>query len=405
MKKHQRQGAAWLALLLLGCSQAPPGSPGASSARDVAPRPVHLIEVGTTELPRHVAVTGVLSAQEELVLGMQVQGRLQTLAVDLGDAVEEGTVIAAMDPRDFALERDRALAAVIAAHARLGCAETQDLASIDVETTAPVKEAHAVVGEARLQRERIVTMVQEQLRASSDLETADATLAVATSRLQRARDEVRTWLAEARQRRVELDQAKKREQDARLQAPWRGRVAARHATAGQVLSAGAPVVTLLRTDPLRLQLAVPERLAGAVVVGQDVEFTVDGRLGEARTGKIVRLGAGVDRRDRTLHVEAEVANADRALLPGAFCRAHIVVRKAEPVVVVPRTAVVTFAGIDRVFTVPATTTGPHKAKGAIVELGRDLGDRIEIVRGVAVGTRIVVDAQGLSNDAAVAVVQ
>lgn len=391
-----RQGVLWLAALAScggGAAAAPVGAP-------VAPKSVHLHTVVTANLPRTVMVTGVLAAQEELVLGLQVGGRLQQLAVDTGDRVEAGALLASLDPRDFELELQRATAALATAFARLGRADSDELVQVDLETLAPVKEAQAVLLEATLQRDRMVTMVQEQLRPPAELESADAALAVAQSRLQRARDEARTQVAEAMQRRIELQQAQKRLQDASLRAPWSGRVAGRHASAGQVLAAGTPVLTLLRTDPLRLRLPVPERLASGVAIGQRVDFTVDGDAGP-QLGVVVRLGAGVDRGNRTLLVEAEVKNAAGTMLPGGFCRASIVVAAAEPVVVVPKSAVVAFAGVERVFTVDQGKDGAQKAKGVIVELGRTTGDQVEVLRGLAVGAKIVRDAKGLSPEMAV----
>jgi RND family efflux transporter MFP subunit len=410
---------------------------GGAAARP--PRPVQLVVAGTAELPTKVAVTGVLAAQEELVLGLEVAGRLATLPVDVGDVVQAGTVVATLAPREFELEIERAQAAVVAAEARLGVAADGDLERFDVERAPAVSEAAAVVTEARLNRERIATMVEGQMQPGSALETAVATLAVAESRLQKARDDVRTWLAEARLRRVELRQAQKRRADSVIAAPWTGRIAQRHAVAGQVLASGGPVVTLLRIDPLRLRLRVPDRAAMAIAAGQAVEFTVDGLGDEVFRGRVVRTGPAIERGDRTRLVEAEVPNAEATLLPGAFCRAQIVTAAAVPVVVVPRTAVVSFAGVDRVFTVgdpeppkggsagrggtggkdavaaPANGGGPAApsatpaagagkvAKGRIVELGRAVGDQVEIVRGLEVGTSIVRDATGLGPETPVAV--
>lgn len=390
--------AGWWLVLLGGCAPAP-GPQGPSRA----PRPVALVTVGTQNLPRKAAVTGVLAAQEELVLGLEVAGRVQSLAVDVGDVVAVDTVVAALAPREFELAVARTEAAVIAAQARLGVAKDGDLDAVDVEAIPAVTEAKAILREATLQRDRVASMVQEKMTPASELDGAAASLAVAESRLQRARDEVRTWLAEARLRRVEHLQAEKRLADSRVKAPWTGRIAARHAAPGQVLSAGAPVVTLLRIDPLRLRLRVPDRLAAETAIGQTVEFTVDGSNSPPRTGRIVRAGPAIDRLDRTRLLEAEVANADGALLPGGFCRAQIVIAEAEPVVVVNKASVVTFAGVHRVFTVGDGKAGGKVAKGSIVEVGRDLGDRVEIVRGIAAGASIVAEAAGLSPELPVAV--
>jgi RND family efflux transporter MFP subunit len=354
------------------CSREAPRAEAAAAAA----RPVALVAAGTAAMPTAIAVSGVLAPQEQLVVALEVGGRLLAVPVDVGDVV-------------------RARAAVAAAEARLGQGSGA-AENLDVEAVPAVREATALLAEARLQRDRSAAMVQGEVQAQAQLDAAEAALAVAESRLQRARDDVRTWFADVRLRRIELQQAEKRLADAVAVAPWTGRVAERHAVAGQVVGPGAPVVTLLRVDPLRLQLRVPDRLAGGVAIGQRVEFSVDGVAGSTHEGQVARIGPRIDRGDRTRLVEAEVRNADGALLPGAFCRARIVTSPATPVVVVPRSAVLSFAGVDRVFTVDADGPGPTIAKGLLVELGRIAGDVIEVVRGLEAGTRIVRDAQGLS---------
>lgn len=406
-----RQLAYVGSLLVVGwaaaCGGGAPQGQGGGPMRPA--RPVQLVEVGTAELPRQLAATGVLAAQEELVLGLEVGGRLATLAVDVGDRVAPGAVLASLDDRDLQMALQRARAALAASEARIGVQQGADLDRFDVETTPAVREAKAVLTEASLNRDRVATIVQQNIQPGRELDVAEATRAVAESRLQRARDDVRTQLADAALRRVELAQADKRLADSRVLAPWAGRIAARHVTAGQVVAAGAPVVTLLRTEPLRLQLRVPDRAASEVAIGQLVRFTVDG-LGTAdqaleREGRVVRLGPSIERGDRTLLVEAEVGNVDGALVVGAFCRARIVTAPAEAVVVVPQKAVVSFAGVDRVFTVEARSkTDPTPvAKGRIVELGRTVGDRFEVRRGMVAGDRIVADATGLAPETPVQV--
>lgn len=366
------------------------------------PRQVVLVEATAASMPTTIAVTGILAPQEELVVALEVGGRLATVAVDVGDTVERGQVVAALATREFELDVARARGAVVAAEARLG-QRSGGGDGVDVEAVPAVREAAAVVAEARLHRDRSAAMVQGEVQAQAQLDAAEAALAVAESRLQRARDDVRTWLADLHLRRVELQQAEKRLADAVVTAPWTGRVAERHAVAGQVASPGGPVVTLLRVDPLRLQLRVPDRLAGAIAIGQRVVFTIDGAPSGDYEGQVARVGPRIERGDRTRLVEAEIANPDRALLPGAFCRARIITSPEAKVVVVPRSAVASFAGVERVYTIATNAAGHAVAKGVMVETGRVDGDRIEIVRGLDLGTRVIRDATGLSPETAVVV--
>ncbi len=350
---------------------------------------VHLLAPTALALPDTVEVSGMLAADEELVSGFQVAGRLAQLDVDVGDLVAAGALVAALDARDFELGVDRARAALTSARARLGLAADGGR-EIEVETTAPVREAQAVLADAQLARQRVEELARQSLRPLADLDSASAAVDIARSRLQAARDAVRTWIAECAERQIDLELAQKRAQDARLLAPWPGVVAQRRVAPGRYVQVGEAVLTLLRVDPLRLRLRVPERLAGQARSGQRVDFSVDGIAGERHTGTVTRLGAAIDAEDRTLLVEATVDNHDGALRPGGFCRAAIVTAPARSVLAVPTRAVQSFAGVDRVFVV-----ADGKARELLIELGRRQGDLVEVTKGLVADQLVVADPRGL----------
>ncbi|MCA8949100.1 MAG: efflux RND transporter periplasmic adaptor subunit, partial [Planctomycetes bacterium] len=150
-------------------------------------------------------------------------------------------------------------------------------------------------------------------------------------------------------------------------------------------------------DPLRLRLEVPERAAGEVRPGQQVSFTVDGVDGDF-AGKVTRLGSAIDRTNRTLTVEAEVENGGGRLRPGGFCRASIVVADDDPVTAVPATALLSFAGVDRVFTV-----ADGKAVEHLVTPGRRLGELVELRDGLAADAAVVSEPGDLVQGAPVRV--
>ena len=377
MRPHARLFVALLPLAACGGDDTK-----AATRTPPAPRAVSLVRAESAAVPRRIQVHGTLLALDELVSGFQVTGRLVELRVDLGDDVAQGDLLAALDRKDFELERARAAAELDQARAQLGLAEIEGQEP-DLGKVAAVREAEAVLDDARLHRERTLELVQESLRSPAELDAANAAFAVAQSRVQRARDQARTWMAELDVRRQQLAIADKRLLDAQIHAPWPGRVASRHAAVGQYLSAGSPVLTLLRTNPLRLRLEVPERQAAEVRLQQRVDFTVDGSP-ESFTGQVTRLGSAIDRTNRTLLVEASVDNAAGKLLPGAFCRAAIVVADAEPAVVVPSSAVASFAGVDRLFTVEGGKAVEH-----LVTLGRRQGYRVEVLEGIAAGQDVI----------------
>jgi RND family efflux transporter MFP subunit len=317
--------------------------------------------------------------------------------VDLGSRVRRAQTVARLDPTDAQLRVDQAVAALQQARARLGLSPEGTDDRVDPAQTALVRQARAMLDEARLTRERMERLWQQQLIAQAQLDTAVAALGVAEGRYQDAIEEVRNRQAVLLQRRSELELARQQRADTVVTSPIDGAVSERRASVGEYLAAGAPVVTLVKLHPLRLRLAVPEREATAVRVGQPVIVTVEGATGEHR-GHVARISPAISEQNRTLLVEAEVPNQSAALRPGAFAKADIVLAGNLRIVTVPGTAVVTFAGVEKVLTVD---------KGRAVEVrvttGRRLGDRIEIVAGISAGTPVVGQPGNLTAGQPVAV--
>ena len=373
--------AGLAALLTVGCRDS---RPSAQSRGDTAPQRVAVTRVERVPLVRTVIVTGTLAAEEQVVLSLKVTGRLQDLLVDLGSPVKKGEVIARLTPTDFELRVRQSEAALQQARARLGLSPVGDDDTVDPTRTALVRQAAAVLEEARLNHARISTFVQRGIAATADLESADSALQVADGRYQDALEEVQNRQAVLAQRRSEVALARQQLADTALASPIDGVVRERHAFAGEYRAAGTPIVTVVRQHPLRLQLPVPERAALDVKVGQLVRVTVEGDP-TVYEGRIVRLSPAIVEGNRTLPVEAEVPNPRNQLRPGTFARAEIVI-SADAGLVVPASALVTFAGVERVLSVEG-----GKVKELRVRTGRRMGNRVEIVDGLLPGTLVITE--------------
>jgi len=180
-------------------------------------------------------------------------------------------------------------------------------------------------------------------------------------------------------------------------APLDGIVQEKRTSVGEYLAAGAPVVNVVRMDPLRLRAEIPERESRTVRTGQDVRVTVEGDQ-NVYVGKIMRLSPVIAERNRVLMVEADVRN-NGTLRPGSFVRAEIVTNDAKMAVTVPNNTIVTFAGIEKVIVVQN-----GKALEKPITTGRRNNDFTEIVAGINVGEKIVVDPGNLQSGQAVEVV-
>jgi RND family efflux transporter MFP subunit len=382
-------GAALLALTCLACGKDAPPARAGGNAKAREPHPVRVVAAALGPFPRTVTVTGTLAADEEVVAGFKVAGRVSEIAVDLGSPVRKGQVLARLDPTDFRLRVDQAEAARRQVRAALGLPGDGSGESVDPEKTALVREARAVLEEARLNRDRTARLWEKNLIARSEVDASQSKLLVAESRYQASLEEIRNRQELLAERNSSLALARQQLSDAVLVAPIDGAVRERRASVGEYLAAGAPAFSLVRVHPLRLRVAVPERDASSVRVGQAVRVLLEGDPA-VHAGRVARLSPSIQEQNRTLNVEAEVANRDGKLRPGSFARAEIVVDADRTAVMVPASTVVTFAGLEKVFVVK-----DGKAVEKRIRTGRRSGDRVEILEGVAAGEPVVTDPGSL----------
>ena len=393
----------WLAAPLLVVSAAAcTGETKAAQEKQAAaspapPRQVRVLEAVEQRVARTVVATGTLAAEDQVVVGTKVPGRLAEIAVDMGTRVRRGQVVARLDASDYRLRVEQAAAALQQARVRLGLEATGTDERVDLEQTSIVRQARAVLEEAKLTRDRSRKLMEQDLIARAQLDTAEANLTVAEGRYHDALEEVRNRQALLSQRRSELELARQQLADTAMASPIDGAVAIKQASVGEYLAAGAPVATVVRLHPLRLRVNVPEREAADVRTGQAVSLTVEGDP-TVYQGRVVRLSPIVQEQNRTLSVEAEIPNERALLKPGAFARADIVTQASDPVIRVPTSALVTFAGIEKLLVV---------RQGKIVEVrvqtGRRANDSVEIVGGLKPGEQVVLQPGNLAPGQAVVV--
>jgi len=375
------------ALAAAGCqSDAKPRPEGARGGDTPAAREVRLVPVAPARLEQVIDISGTLAADEHVTLATKVAGRLATIGVDLASPVQQGQLIAQIETTDYEFGVQQAIASLGQARAQLGLAARGSGRRVDVDATALVRQAQATLEEARANEARQAQLAGEGLTPQAELDAARATLVRAEASLQSAREEVRLREAQMRQRESELEIARQRLADTAIRSPLDGIVLARRASRGEYLAAGAAVAEVVRVNPLRLRLAVPEREAISLKSGQAVSVRVSGQSGPEPQaqyhGVVARLAPSLDAQTRSLLIEADIENPG-TLRPGNFVQARIVVGQRD-VLTVPQTALVTFAGLQKVILVDA-----GKAVERPVTTGEVRGDAIEIVSGLKVGESVV----------------
>ncbi len=358
---------------------------------------MRVVPAAETTVARTVAATGTLAADEQVVLGTKVVGRLAEISVDLGSLVKKGQSVASIDTKDYQYRLDQSVAALKQARVRLGLPADGDDDRVDATQTAVVRQAKALLDQAQLNRDRLARLWEQQYVARAELDAAVSAFQVAEGRYQDALEEVQNRQAVLLQRRSEVELVRQQLTDTVILSPIDGAVVERQASVGEYLAAGASVVTLVRLHPLRLRLSVPEREAASVRPGQPVRVSVDGDS-SVYPGTVARLSPAISEQNRTLLIEAEVPNSGSRLRPGSFAKAEVVIQAGDRVVTVPASALITFAGVEKVLTVRS-----GKSEELRVTTGRRLGDLVEIVAGVKAGEPIVVQPGNLTGGQAVTV--
>ena len=393
-----RAGALALTVLSLvsaSCKSDYPAS-GKAAGPDTKAQPRQVKTVKVVEMPvgQTVTVNGTLAAYDQTTVSVKVPGRLQTISIDFGSVIRKGQAIAQLEQGDYRLRVQQAEASLAQARARLGLSPDGADDRVAAEQTGTVRQAKAVLDEAKAKKDRATRLVQQGIIPRAEFDTADAEYKVALSRYQDGLEEIRNRQGLLAQRRSELALARQQLADTTVYSPMAGVVQEKKSSVGEYLAAGAPVVDVVRIDPLRLRVEVPERESHSIRNGQSVRVTIEGDP-ESYLGYIKRLSPTISQQNRVLAVEADVANNGK-LRPGAFVRAEIVTDQTSTAATVPANAIVTFAGIEKVIIVEG-----GKAVEKPVTIGRRGPDWVEIKSGVNVGQAVVVNPGNLQSGQAV----
>jgi RND family efflux transporter MFP subunit len=389
-------------LALNGCGKnEPQAAParGRDNAANQPPKQVKTVPASARFITRNVEAPGTLAADEQATVSFKVAGRLDQLRIDLGTPVRKGQVIAQLETQDFNSRVNQAEAALQQARARLGLSPSGDNDNISIENTSVVRQARAVLEEAKQNLERTQQLVKEGVQPRAELDRVESAHKVADSRYQDAIEEVRNRQALLLQRRAELQSAKQQLAETTLYAPFDGSVRERRANLGEYLAAGTPVAIIVRLHPLRLRVEVPERDAQGIRVGQPVRVTVEGESEQA-AGRVARISPAIQEQSRTLIIESEVDNQRARLRPGSFAKATIQTSSNNSAITVPPAAVVTFAGIQKVFTIK-----DGRAIERNVVVGRREGEWVEIIEGLQADEPVILSPGALAPGQPVTIVQ
>lgn len=364
MKRLTFLFVAGLAASASGC-----GSRTADSAPKKRPPP--LVTVARPEL-RDVAVTLSYTVDikpvEQADLQSKVQGYVQKVYVDRGDAVKRGQLLAEIRPSDLPGQ---------VSQARENVGQTEASYKLAAENARRARE-----------------LFQRGMVSRADLDQAEAQLQIAES----ARGGARAGMGVMSTRLAETH----------LVAPFDGWIANRNLDPGALVQPGpqnATILTVVRIDQVRVFVNVLENQAPLVRRGQPAVVTVDALAGKSFRGTVTRVPPGLDVNTRTLTCEIVIPNPEGTLKPGMYGRAALTVDTHPQAVVLPVEAVIAEEAQRSIFVVDAIKPSAD-GKGAPVgiahrrevKIGFDSGDWLEITNGLRGGEAVIVAGVDLAAD-------
>ena len=387
----------------------------AAAAAAAEEAPLAPVEISTSkavsqQVALYIQGTGSFTADESSDVAPETSGQVLATPVDVGAFVKQGDVIARLDDRDARLRSQQmqaavrqAQAAVRQAQAKLGVGPDGKLSPNDTAEARAARqnyeaaEAQARLAEANERRYANLVETGDVSRAVYDQQRAQAETARAQANA--ARQQLEVALNTARQNdagisaaqaalesaRSQAALAEKAVSDTVIRAPFSGYIADRPIAVGEYVTPSSRIATLLRHNPIKLLLQLPESDVSRVSLGMPVTVTVAAYPDREFSGQVSMISPAIDPVSRTVTVVAGINNSSNALRPNMFATGRILQPGGGQGVYIQRSAILSDSstGTARVYVVQGDT-----ARLRVVQTGEQEGDVVRVISGVSDGDEV-----------------
>ena len=380
------------------------GGPNANAEPEEAPIAVTTAKTEARDVPAVVQTTGSLVADETSNVAPKVAGKVVNVGINVGDFVGQGAVIARIDDSDARRRLagaeagvKQAVAAVRQAEARLGLGPGGSFNASAIpevrSANANYQQALAELRQAEANEQRYRDLVQsgdtamityEQYRTARDTARARAnaakeTLDAQVNTAKQNNQAIASANASVEAARTQVEIAKQEVTDTIVRAPFSGFVTARDVAVGEFVSSADVIATIIRSNPIKIQMQVAENDVPAILVGRGVSIQVDAYRERRFAGTVSAISPAVDTNSRSFVVEARIDNPENALRSGMFATARINKEGGSTGIFVPKSAVYNHVptGSFRSFVIVDGV-----AKLRTVQLGSEEGDFVQILSGL-----------------------
>ena len=340
VEKFLLPGMLIISLLLQGCMDQVNGSDETEEPKQVEAIPVEAATVESRDMAAYYSGTATLESDQQAIVVSQITGVVLEINAEEGDYVKAGQVLATVETDRYALEVERANAAL----KRL---------------------------ETDFQRKK--ELFEKKLVSTEDYERVSAEYEAQKAAYQLAK--------------LDLEYT-------RIRAPISGYIAERMIRVGNLVTLHQPVYNVTSYNPLLAVLHVPERELSVLSKGLEVSVTLDAWPGEVFKGEVIRISPVIDPNTGTFRVTAEVRDHGSMLKPGLFGRIQVLYDLHQDVPIIPRSAVITEDEFSHVFVINEEGNASRRT----IQLGYENNGHIEVLAGLDKGERVVTAGKGSLSD-------
>lgn len=337
---------------------------GAKADAD-APMTVDVVKVQHAPATHILSLPGETKAWYETTIYARVSGYLKKWDVDIGDSVKEGQELATIETPELDQQLLAAKAKVEAENAQIVLAKAN--AHFSEVTLGRFKDApKGIVSDL------------ERDEKDADYQTSEAKMTAAQSDLNSAQ--------------AEVDRIDAMLNFKKVTAPFSGVITDRRVDIGDLVTAGStasttPLFVLRQTDKLRVFVDVPESVAPEIHDGDVATATCNEYPSREFRGQVARTSRAISSESKMLKVEVDIPNQDLVLLPGMYVKVNFQIKDQNPGLIIPASAIAFRTGGPQV----AIVDKDGKVALRDVEIARDMGESIELSKGVAADEQVALN--------------
>jgi RND family efflux transporter MFP subunit len=335
---------------------------------------MEVLRVGRSSIQSELTLPGTLQAVTEAPILARADGYLKSRFVDLGDRVKAGQPLAEIDAPELDQQIRQADAAVDQAQASLEQAQ------------ASLEQGKSSRGLAQVTAERWQALTAQGVVSRQDNDQYQAQLVSQNANVQALEKAVVAQRSNVAASKANVARLQEVQSYRVVKAPFDGVIILRNVDVGALVTTGSTLLyRIAQTETLRTYVNVPQDSAVSVHLGQAARLTLSNFPGRRFLGKVAHMANALDPASRTMLVEVDVPNSDGALFPGMYTQVDLGNAAPNPPLLVPAQAlIVRTDGAQVVVVDPSGILHLQK-----VAIGRDYGDRVEIVQGVTEGATIL----------------